>query len=105
MTNATAIQHKHWFRAVHAQERPSPWWYFGRAVYVSRRDYRKIFFAFLVVGLPLGLVGLFFDLMPLFWAACGLAAVGLAMLFYSLFGLYRMYGHPAKSYLRQLLEL
>jgi ubiquinone/menaquinone biosynthesis C-methylase UbiE len=96
---------RHWYPKADATRQPSPWWYFGRAVYVSRRDYRKIFFAFLAVGLPLGLGGLFFDLMPLFWAACGLAVVGLVMLFYSLFGLYRMYGHSAKRYLRQLLAL
>jgi len=105
MTNATAIQHKHWFRAVDAQERPSPWWYFGRAVYVSRRDYRKIFFVFVAAGIPLGAVGVLLH-KPLFLrAAYGLAGLGILMLIYSLIGLYRMYGHPAVKYLRQLLKL
>jgi SAM-dependent methyltransferase len=105
MINATAIQHKHWFRAVDSTERPSPWWYFGRAVYVSRRDYRKIFFVFVSVGIPLGAIGVLAH-KPLFLdAACALAVVGILMLVYSLIGLYRMYGHPAVKYVRQLLKL
>jgi SAM-dependent methyltransferase len=105
MTNATAIQNKHWFRAVDAEERPSPWWYFGRAVYVSRRDYRKIFYVFISVGIPLGAIGVLGH-KPLFLdAAYALAVVGILMLIYSLIGLYRMYGHPAVKYLRQLLKL
>ena len=105
MTNTTAIQHRHWFPAAHAQDRPSPWWYFGRAVYVSRRDYRKIFFVFIAAGIPLGAVGVLLH-KPLFLrAAYGLAGLGILMLIYSLIGLYRMYGYPAVKYLRQLLKL
>jgi SAM-dependent methyltransferase len=84
---------------------PSPWWYFGRAVYVSRRDYGKIFLAFLAVGIPLGIAGLVRHVPALFGAAVVLAAIGLIMLAYSLIGLYRMYGHPAAGYLRELLRL
>ena len=105
MINTAAIQHKHWFPAVNAQDRPSAWWYFGRAVYVSRRDYRKIFFVFLAAGIPLGAVGVLLYKPAFLRAACSLAAVGILMLIYSLIGLYRMYGPPAVKYLRQLLKL
>lgn len=105
MTNAAAIQHKHWFPAVDSDARPSPWWYFGRAVYVSRRDYRKIFLVFLAAGIPVGAVGVLFHRPVFLRAAYGLAILGILMLVYSLIGLYRMYGHPAVKYLHQLLEL
>jgi SAM-dependent methyltransferase len=105
MTHAVAVHHKHWFPAVQAEERPSPWWYFGRAVYVSRRDYRKIFFVFLAAGIPLGAVGVLLHKPTFLRAAYGLAVLGILMLIYSLIGLYRMYGHPAVKYLRQLLKL
>ena len=85
--------------------RPSPWWYFGRAVYVSRRDYRRIFLWFLAAGLPLGIAGLALRRPVLLDAAYGLAIAGVLLLAYSLFGLYRMYGHPSKLYLKRLLEL
>jgi len=105
MTNVSAMQHKHWFAGVSPAERPSPWWYFGRAVYVSRRDYRKIFFVFLVAGIPLGAVGVLLHRPIFLQAAYGLAILGILMLVYSLIGLYRMYGHPAIKYIQQLLKL
>ena len=37
----------HWYPASVARKRPSAWWYWGRAVYVSRRDYWKITKVFL----------------------------------------------------------
>src|SRR5260370_36694254 len=40
-----------------------------------------------------------------FKAALLLAAIGLLLLAYSLFGLYRMYGHPGVRYIRRLVEL
>jgi SAM-dependent methyltransferase len=86
-------------------EPPSPWWYFRRAVYVSRRDYWHIFKGFLAFGLPLAAAGLLPGLRPLFHAALFMAGVGLLLLIYSLIGLYRMYGHPARAYLRRLLGL
>jgi SAM-dependent methyltransferase len=95
--------HKHWYPAANPTQQPSPWWYFGRAVYVSRRDYWRIFRAFVTIGVPLGAIGLLFP--PLLTLAFMLAWLGLALLLYSLFGLYRMYGHPAAGYLRQLLAL
>src|SRR5260370_37673829 len=104
MTHTATIQHKHWFPAVEAEGRPSPWWCFGRAVFVSRRVYRKIFFVFLAAGIPLGAVGVLLHKSTSLRAAYGLAVLGILMLIYSLIGLYRMYGHPAVKYLLQLLK-
>src|SRR6266852_6239474 len=42
----------HWYPASVAAKRPSAWWYWGRAVYVSRRDYWRITKKFLAVGIP-----------------------------------------------------
>ena len=96
---------RRWFPATRADRQPSPWWYFARAVYVSRRDYGKIFLAFLALGIPFGAIGVLFDLPVLFRASFGVAAMGLILLIYSLIGLYRMYGHPARRYFRRLVEL
>lgn len=93
-----------WYPIANAQKEPSPWWYYGRAIYVSRFDYRKIFLAFLAVGMPLGLTGLLFHISLLWYAALALGALGLLLLLYSLFGLYRQYGHPAKKYFGRLLS-
>ncbi|HTF05086.1 MAG TPA: class I SAM-dependent methyltransferase, partial [Bacteroidia bacterium] len=78
--------------------------YYGRAIYVSRHDYRKIFLNFLAVGVPLGVTGLLLDEPWFLYPAYGLACIGFALLFYSLFGLYRQYGHPAKNYFQKLLN-
>ena len=94
----------HWYPAAVAGQRPSAWWYWGRAVYVSRRDYWKITKYFLAVGIPLGAIGVLFRLPLAFWAAVALAEIGLLLLAYSLFGLYRMYGHPGVRYIRRLVE-
>jgi len=95
----------HWFPGTVAEQRPSAWWYWGRAVYVSRRDYWRITKYFLAVGIPLGAIGVLFHLPLAFWAAMALAEIGLVLLAYSLFGLYRMYGHPGVRYVRRLVEL
>src|SRR5437879_7236995 len=95
----------HWYPATIAAERPSAWWYWGRAVYVSRRDYWRITKKFLAVGIPLGFIGVFLHYDLAFWAAMALAEIGLLLLAYSLFGLYRMYGHPGVLYIRRLVEL
>src|SRR5438552_2528880 len=95
----------HWYPATIAAERPSAWWYWGRAVYVSRRDYWRITKKFLAVGIPLGLIGVLLHYDLAFWAAIVLAEIGLLLLAYSLFGLYRMYGHPGVLYIRRLVEL
>src|SRR6267143_5406498 len=95
----------HWFPATIVAERPSALWYWGRAVYVSRRDYWKITKYFLAVGIPLGAIGVLFHVPMAFQAAMVLAAIGLLLLAYSLFGLYRMYGHPALRYIRRLVDL
>src|SRR5690242_15451997 len=88
----------HWFPKVEPGKRPSAWWYWGRAVYVSRRDYWKITKVFLAVGVPLGVIGVLFRQSWAFWTSISLAEIGLLLLAYSLFGLYRMYGHPAQRY-------
>jgi len=95
----------HWYPASVAGKRPTPWWYWGRALYVSRRDYWKITKYFLAVGIPLGAIGVLFHAPMAFQAAMVLAAIGLLLLAYSLFGLYRMYGHPALRYIRRLVDL
>src|SRR5689334_611855 len=94
-----------WYPAANPERQPTPWWYFGRAVYVSRRDYGRIFLVFIAIGAILAASSILF-LAPMFlWAAVTLAGVGVAMLIFSLLGLYRMYGHPATRYLRDLLAL
>jgi SAM-dependent methyltransferase len=95
----------HWYPPSSAEERPSAWWYWGRAVYVSRRDYWRITKKFLAVGIPLGAIGVLFHVPLALKAALLLAAIGLVLLAYSLFGLYRMYGHPGVRYMRRLVEL
>jgi SAM-dependent methyltransferase len=102
---ATTTPHKHWFSPASSEKQPTPWWYFKRAVYVSRRDYWKIFLVFIVIGVPLAVGGLLSGVMPLFWAAVALAVLGLVLLAYSLIGLYRMYGPPARNYMRRLIDL
>jgi SAM-dependent methyltransferase len=74
-------------------------------VYVSRRDYWRITKKFLAVGIPLGAIGVLFHVPLAFKAALVLAAIGLVLLAFSLFGLYRMYGHPGVRYIRRLVEL
>jgi SAM-dependent methyltransferase len=95
---------KHWYPKAKAGEQPGAWWYYGRAIYVSRHDYRKIFFFFVSIGLPLGVAGLLFEEPWFLYPAYGLACVGTLLLLYSLFGLYRQYGHPAKKYFAKLLD-
>ena len=63
----------HWYPASVARKRPSAWWYWGRAVYVSRRDYWKITKVFLATGIPLGAIGVLFHVPLAFWAAVALA--------------------------------
>ncbi len=101
----TTVTRKHLYPRAKPETQPSPWWYFGRAVYVSRYDYRKIFLVFLAVGVPLGAVGVLFHLRLMLYAAFALAGVGVLMLAYSLIGLYRQYGHPATEYFRSSLQL
>jgi SAM-dependent methyltransferase len=74
-------------------------------VYVSRRDYWRITKKFLAVGVPLGAIGVLLHIPMAFWAAVALAEIGLLLLAYSLFGLYRMYGHPGVVYVRRLADL
>ena len=101
----TTMTRRHLYPRANPAQEPSPWWYFGRAVYVSRYDYRKIFLIFLAVGVPLGAIGVLFKLPIFLYAAFALAVVGLAMLAYSLIGLYRQYGHYSVQYFRRLLDL
>ena len=95
----------HWYPVSVAEKRPSAWWYWGRAVYVSRRDYWKITKVFLAAGIPLGVIGVLFRIPLAYRGAVVLAEIGLLLLAYSLFGLYRMYGHPGVRYVRKLAAL
>ena len=105
-TNANASETRtHWYPGTVAEVRPTAWWFWGRAVYVSRRDYWRITKYFLAVGVPLGAIGVLFHVPIAFKAAMLLAALGFVLLAYSLFGLYRMYGHPGVRYIRRLVEL
>lgn len=98
-------QNKLWFPKTSGKERPSAWWYYARAIFVSRHDYRKIFFRFLAVGIPLGLIALLFN-SKLFWGLAFFTGfLGLTLLILSLFGLYLQYCHPAKNYFKKLLTL
>lgn len=99
---AQADGSEHWFPAARADARPSPWWYWGRAVYVSRRDYWKIFKTFVAAGAVLAIAGLA-GVQGLFTAARVLAVAGIVFLVYSLIGLWRMYGAPARRYFERLL--
>jgi SAM-dependent methyltransferase len=104
--NANASETRtHWYPGTVAEQRPTAWWFWGRAVYVSRRDYWRITKYFLAVGVPLGAIGVLFHVPIAFKAAMLLAGLGLVLLAYSLFGLYRMYGHPGVRYIRRLVEL
>ncbi|HEX8834506.1 MAG TPA: methyltransferase domain-containing protein [Abditibacteriaceae bacterium] len=99
-----ATQNKVWYPKADPNEQPSTWWYYGRALYVSRLDYRKIFFTFLAFGIPTALMGVLFHL-PAFWySALAMAGLGVLLLMYSLFGLYRQYGPPAQNYFARLLK-
>jgi ubiquinone/menaquinone biosynthesis C-methylase UbiE len=94
-----------WFPKAIAGERPTPWWYYGRAIFVSRHDYRKIFFKFLMVGIPLGLIGLFMGSQLAWILAFVTGGIGVTMLILSLTGLYLQYGHYAKNYFSRMLHL
>jgi SAM-dependent methyltransferase len=96
---------RHFYPKADPTKQPTPWWYFGRAVYVSRRDYKKIAKVFTTVGVALGAFNLLRKRQKPLREPLTLAGVGLAMLAYSLIGLYRMYGHPSRQYLRKLLDL
>ncbi len=103
--SATAVRRWHFYPRADPRHEPTPWWYYGRALYVSRRDYFKIYCALMAfLGLPFVALALYFDIG--FWqgVALGAGTVSLFYLGYSILGLYRMYGHPGRSYLRRLLR-
>lgn len=102
---ADTNSHKHLFPKADANCQPTPWWYFGRAVYVSRRDYWSIFKVFAGVGAILAVLGVLTRRRNPLQGSFALAQVGFGMLGYSLVGLYRMYGHPAVNYFRRLIEM
>ncbi len=94
-----------WYPRALADRQPTPWWYYGRALYVSRRDYFKIYLAILFgVGLPFVAAGL--TLGSRFWlvSAFGMGTAALAYEAYSLFGMFRMYGPPSSRYVRDVLK-
>ncbi len=96
----------HVYPRTNPARRPSAWWYYGRALYVSRRDYFKIYCALMItLGFPMVFLALYYDWQ--FWkaAALGAGTVSLFYLGYSLcVGMYRMYGHPGERYVRRLLQ-
>ncbi|MGH9882695.1 MAG: class I SAM-dependent methyltransferase, partial [Pyrinomonadaceae bacterium] len=96
---------RHLYPRANPDQQPTPWWYFGRAVYVSRYDYRKIFLVFLAVGIPLGAIGVLLKFPFALYAAFAFAGIGLVMLVYSLIGLYRQYGHSSVQYFDRMLKL
>jgi ubiquinone/menaquinone biosynthesis C-methylase UbiE len=93
----------HFYPRARQDRKPSPWWYFGRAVYVSRFDYWKIYLAFLIVGVSFGVLSALIPQMV--YALGGVAILGILFLAYSLIGLYRMYGHPSRRYLKRLFNM
>lgn len=96
---------RHLYPPADPRIQPTPWWYFGRAVYVSRHEYAKIFNVFAVTGVAVGAASVLLKRKKPLQIPLALAGVGVAMLGYSLVGLYRMYGHPAVEYLERLLRL
>ena len=96
----------HAFPKATPNRQPSAWWYYGRALYVSRRDYFKIYCALmLTLGFPFVFLGLYYDLQFFKIAALGAGTVSLFYLGYSvLVGMYRMYGHPARQYVARLIQ-
>src|SRR5207249_640957 len=102
MSAASGKPRFHFFPRATPERQPGPWWYYGRALYVSRRDYFLIYLALVfVLGIPLVLAGYFLD--NRFWLNCAFGMGFAALLYqgYSLLGMYRMYGPPAAGYLRQ----
>ena len=96
---------RRWYPKARPDRPPSPWWYYGRALYVSRRDYFKIYLAIVFgIGIPFVAAGL--ALGARFWlvAAFGMGAAALVYQAYSLLGMFRMYGPPSSRYLRQVLR-
>ena len=103
--NATQTRRWHAYPRTNPARRPTPWWYYGRALYVSRRDYLKIYCALMaVLGFPMVFVGLSFDWPSWKVAALGAGTVSLFYLGYSLLGLYRMYGHPGRGDVERLIR-
>src|SRR5262245_5594627 len=104
--NATTKRRWHGYPRTDSAWRPSAWWYYGRALYVSRRDYFKIYVALmLTLGFPMVFFALYFD--SQFWktTVLGAGTVSLFYLGYSLWvGMYRMYGHPGRRYLQRVLH-
>ena len=95
---------RHAYPRTDPARRPTAWWYYGRALYVSRRDYFKIYWALMfALGFPMVFLGLYFDWQFMKVAALGAGTVSLFYLGYSLLGMYRMYGHPGHRYVRRLI--
>jgi len=80
-----------------AGKRPTPWWYWGRAVYVSRRATIGNYKIFSLGWNSARRDRSFVSCADGVQAAIVLAAIGLLLLAYSLFGLYRMYGQPGAA--------
>ncbi|MBI4815339.1 MAG: FAD-dependent oxidoreductase [Deltaproteobacteria bacterium] len=93
-----------WYPPAIAHRRPSHLWYVGRAIFVSRHDYRRIFVAFVATGLMLGILGKAVpELAVLEDAAFVVAWMGLGLLGFSLLGLALMYGRASLGYYEKLI--
>lgn len=102
----TATARRHAYPRTDPARRPTAWWYYGRALYVSRRDYFKIYcWLMFTLGFPMVFLALYFQWT--FWqvAALGAGTVSLFYLGYSLcVGMYRMYGHPGRKYIQRVID-
>lgn len=100
---AGSLPSRHWFPRARVDARPHPLWYFGWAAYVNRGGYRRALAFGVPVAVALGLAGLAWR--PLLLAAAVVAGGGALVFLFSLVGIYRMYGPPARRYLARLLRL
>lgn len=82
----------------------SPYWYWLRAVYVSRREYYLAVAGFAVVCGVLWGVGYAIGWGSLQIAAYVIAGLGLFNFLCTLMGLFCMYGPPSERYYRRLVE-
>lgn len=100
-----ATRTRHFYSRAKPNRQPSSWWYYGRALYVSRRDYFIIYlYIFFGLGVPLVLAGWLLQCRFFLDVAFAVGGVALLYQFYSLLGMFRMYGPPALGYFRRLLD-
>src|SRR6188508_3033191 len=96
---------RHWYPKAPSRQRPSPWWYFGWAAYVNRGGYLRALRPGIVATVVLLGLGYLTHVSAFRSAGLVLVAAGATVFLYSMAGIYRMYGHPARRYVRRLLDL